>query len=100
MSEVIKRVSAGGKELAPRPVTEESAVSQIVMSLTWDMGASITGIGCDQWFGVWAQADDGTFSTFVQCDRLEHGFAATWKAFADRPTPPLSPPSPVPPSEG
>ena len=45
--------------------------------------ASVVGIGSDLWFGIWTQADDGSFLTFVQCDELEHGLAATVNAFKD-----------------
>lgn len=62
--------------------TPESLLTHVVMDLAWGFEAAITGLHADQWFGVAAQGKE--MSTFIQCDRVEHGVAATWKAFADR----------------
>jgi predicted DNA-binding transcriptional regulator AlpA len=62
-------------------------VSRIISSLEWDHHhAEITWIGCDQWFGVAATDDDGR-RVVVQCDRVEDGLAAVWKAYAGEETP-------------
>jgi hypothetical protein len=59
----------------------ENMLSAVVFSLVWDYEAAITGLHADQWAGVSAEGKD--LSTFIQCDHVEHGVAATWKAFAD-----------------
>lgn len=63
--------------------TPEDMLSAVVFDLAWEHEAAITGLHADQWAGVAAQGQD--MSTFIQCDRVEHGVAATWKAFADHP---------------
>ncbi len=80
--------------------TPEDFVSAVVYSLTWgleDAAANITGIYCDQWCGVSASGapfetkgmlamtgEEGQFTTFIQCDKVEWGLAATWKAFVEK----------------
>lgn len=76
-------LAAGSPNQGPHLVDDANFVSEVVWSLNWDYGAQITQIGSDQWFGIWAATDDGSFKTFIQCDSLEDGFAATWKAFAE-----------------
>jgi hypothetical protein len=83
-TEVKRLLAAGSPNQGPHPVDDANFVSEVVWSLNWDFGAQITEIASDQWFGIWAAADDGSFKTFIQCDALEDGFAATWKAFAER----------------
>jgi hypothetical protein len=80
--EVKRRLSEGSPNQGPHLVDDTNLVSEVVWSLNWDFGAGITRIGSDQWFGIWAATEDGSFKTFIQCDSLEDGFAATWKAFA------------------
>jgi hypothetical protein len=65
-------------------VDDANLASEVVWSLNWDFDAEITKIASDQWFGIWAARRDGALKTLIQCDSLEDGFAATWKAFADR----------------
>jgi hypothetical protein len=83
-NEVTQRLAAGSEELRAKPVDATNFASAVVLSLEWDYSARISGIGSDQWFGVWAQTHDGSFKTRVECDAVEDGFAATWKTFADR----------------
>lgn len=49
--------------------------------------ARVTGIVSDMWHVVRAETYDGTFKTSVQCDMVEHGFAATLRAFKDHGVP-------------
>jgi hypothetical protein len=89
------------KEVLERlDTTPEMFLSHVVYSLTWDLkeaAANITGIYCDQWCGVAASGapfetegmlattgDDGKISTWIECQAVEWGVAATWKIFADR----------------
>lgn len=58
-------------------------ISAVVASLSWDYESAITGMYFDQWGGVSAQKGDGSWGTFIQCDHIEHGVAATWLAFAE-----------------
>jgi len=89
-AEVRDRLGQGSVQLVPRTVTEANLLTEVVFSLNWDFGAHITGIENDQWCAVAAETharcDDGEpeFRTYIECDRVEHGVAATWKAFADR----------------
>lgn len=83
--DVRARLAAGSEERPPHDVTSDTFVSDLVWSLNWDFNARITEIASDQWFGVWAEAYDGTFKTRIQCDAVEDGLAATWRAFAEQP---------------
>lgn len=86
MAEVRSRLAAGSEELTPvqEEYLDKYFVTAVVTSLNWDYNASITRIGNDQWSVVLAENYDQSFKTRVQCDLIEHGIAATWKAFADR----------------
>jgi len=64
-------------------VTDATFVSRVVESLNWQFDARITCIANDQWSQVTAEAWDGSFTTIIDCDQVEDGIAATWKAFAD-----------------
>lgn len=79
--------------------TDGNFLISVVQSLAWQLknaSAAITGIYCDQWYGVTASGqhhDNGViplplaeepFITFIQCDEPEHGIAATWLAFVDK----------------
>jgi len=59
-------------------------LSLVVDSLEQDFEARITEIAHDQWSMVAADRYDQSFSTRIECDRVEDGIAATWRAFADR----------------
>lgn len=75
-----------------------SFVTRAVFALTWKLknaAANITGIYCDQWCAVAATGapfvvggmfpqtgEDGRVITWIQCDEVEHGIAATWYAMA------------------
>lgn len=83
--DVRARLAAGSEERHPHDVTSDTFVSDLVWSLNWDFNAHITEIACDQWFGVWAEAYDGSFKTRIECDAVEDGLAATWRAFSERP---------------
>lgn len=63
-------------------VTDSNFVDSIVWSLSLDFNANITGIHSDQWHAV-AAKDYAGWRTYIQCDQVEHGLAATWKAFAE-----------------
>jgi len=84
MDEVRGRLSTGSEELMPRQVENSNLLTMVVTSLNWDFDARITQIANDQWSGVWAETYKGDFKTRIECDLVEHGIAATWKAFADR----------------
>jgi hypothetical protein len=84
MAEVRRRLSEGSKFPGPLDVSDAHLLTSVVTSLNWDFKAHITEILNEQWSAVFAESDDGTYRTSVQCDEVEHGIAATWKAFADR----------------
>lgn len=86
-AEVVHRLAEGTEEGGTSPVTDANFTSAVVWSLNWDHDARITQIASDQWFGVWAESYDGKFKTRIECDSVEDGLAATWRAFADRPSP-------------
>lgn len=46
--------------------------------------ANITAIPADQWAAIETQTWDGAFKTRIKCDRIEHGLAATWRAYTER----------------
>lgn len=56
-------------------------ISRIISSLSLDYDAEIDGIWCDQWFAIMATDTDGR-QVVVQCDQVEDGIAAVWKAYA------------------
>lgn len=84
LAEVHARLAQGSEGLLALEVTDRNFLTAAVTSLNWDYGARITQIANDQWSGVWAEAYDGRFKTRIECDEVEHGVAATWRAFADR----------------
>lgn len=86
-ADVIARLAAESDEHVARVVDASNLLSTIVLSLEWDFHARITQIAVDQWFGVWAESYDGRFKTQIQGDWVEDGLVATWRAFAERPTP-------------
>lgn len=68
-------------ENAPDPV------SALVMELTHCYNATVTGIGCDMWFGISISAGYGSWQgdsfvyakeceMFIQCDEISHGLLA------------------------
>jgi hypothetical protein len=85
--------------------TTEGLVSAVVYELEAEFGVSITGIPCDQWaavkseharfrgwdeFALWKEDPDGhpypwepDVSAYIQCDRIEDGFALTWKKWKE-----------------
>lgn len=84
LDEVKERLSRGSEELMPRDVDDGNLLTCVVQSLSMEYNAHITRIGCDQWSSVTAETYDGQLAIRVECDRVEHGVAAIWKAFADR----------------
>ena len=83
MAEVRTRLTAATTYMEA-PLSDATFLTAVVSSLHCDFRASITKILHEQWSAVLAQSDDGSYRTAVQCDFVEHGIAATWKAFADR----------------
>lgn len=85
--EVKRRLS----ERADAEVSDSDFLTHVVVSLNWDYGAEITGIHNDMWSLVGAEtwlpsrrvAGDW-LKVSIQCDDVEDGIAAVWKAFADR----------------
>lgn len=88
MKEVKERLSSD-----TRSVDDSNLLTTVVYSLQWDFKdyvAEITGIFCDQWCAVSAtgykagkEKYEEDVRTWIQCDVVEHGIAATWKFFAD-----------------
>ena len=83
LAEVKERLSDGTPIFPAQQVTDDVLLTAIVTSLSWSYNAHISNIACEQWSAVFAESYDGTFRTRVACDQVEHGVAATWKAFAD-----------------
>lgn len=83
LREVKRRLAEGSEDLMPSTVTDANLLTQVVVSLEIDFNAHITQIVTDQWSAVHAENYDKTFKTRIQCDTVEDGVAATWKAFAD-----------------
>lgn len=82
----------------------DGLVSAVVYSLQWDYDVEITGIPCDMWSAVKSEhrrhvtdeeydalpedassADEWVTEVFayIQCDRIEDGFALTWKTWKE-----------------
>lgn len=83
IEEVTRRLNdRAGSEV----VNASNFITHIVVSLNWDYNAHVEDIYNDMWSMVSAVDDrDGvSFRVVVQCDDIEDGFAACWKAFADR----------------
>lgn len=59
----------------------EELVTYAVYTLNDEHSAQITGIVADQWAAVLANKNNGSFETFVQCDRVEDGVARTLQLF-------------------
>ena len=83
LAEVKERLSDGTPIFPAQQVTDDVLLTAAVTSLSWSYNAHISNIACEQWSAVFAESYDGTFRTRVACDQVEHGVAATWKAFAD-----------------
>lgn len=59
-------------------------VSAVVYALNWDLDVTITAIPCDMWSAVLSEYEDGTaVKAYVECDRIEDGFALTWKTWKE-----------------
>lgn len=82
----------------------DQLVTAVVYALNWEHGVSVTGIPCDMWSAVQSEyvrlmtdeeseaLGDGDTSAeewvteatcYAQCDRIEDGFALTWKTWTD-----------------
>ena len=86
MDVVLSRLSAGSTELQPHPVTRETFLSNVCLSLADDCRAHVGAIYCDQWFLVVVQqvtANDQKRRIVAQCDAVEDGLAAIWEHLAD-----------------
>ena len=79
IADVKRRLSARFQD----ETTDGNLLSHVVWSLELDFNAQLNGIMTDQWSAVAASSYDKTFTTWIQCDVVEHGVAATWRAFAD-----------------
>jgi len=80
LERVIARLAAGSADFHPHPVTRESFLGEVCMSLH-SMGANVGAIYVDQWFGVIVEgidADRWDAKVVAQCDRVEDGLAACW----------------------
>ncbi|HEV2172158.1 MAG TPA: hypothetical protein VGR71_01260 [Nitrospira sp.] len=55
----------------------------VVLELNWEHSAHISSIYCDQWSMVCADSLDEKFKVTVQCDIVEDGIAAVYKAFRE-----------------
>ena len=83
MADVQARLSRQS-DYTGRLVAEGHLLTAVVVSLDRDFGARITEMITDHWSAVKAATYDGKFETWIDCDLVEHGVAATWRAFADR----------------
>lgn len=80
-AEVRNRLTADGRD-----VTDGNFLTHVVVSLNWDYNARITGIINDMWSLVTVEHWTEDVSVSVECDDVEDGIAAIWKAFADEHT--------------
>lgn len=85
--EVMRRLNERG---SAETATDANLLTHVVVSLNWDYGAEITGIHNDMWSRVTAETwhpdhkEKRWLRVSVECDDVEDGVAAIWKAFADR----------------
>jgi hypothetical protein len=63
---------------------DSNVITNIIYSLSWDYQGHITSIATDMWSGITAETYSKEFKVYMQCDRIEHGLAAIWKAFYDK----------------
>lgn len=87
MGEVLERLSRGRSNFIPRPVTMDTFLTDVLRSLTHDLGGNIEHILCDQWFLVKADritATNDDEDVVVQCDRPEYCIAAIWRHWANQ----------------
>lgn len=64
-------------------ISDGNFLTAVVLELNWEYSAGITGIHCDQWSMVCADSLDEKFKVTVQCDIVEDGIAAVYKAFRE-----------------
>lgn len=83
MTEVMTRLGGGSEELSPCHVDAGNFLTTVVVSLHWDYDSSIEGIYNDQWSGVVVERYTDRKRIYIECDYVEHGIAAIWKAIAD-----------------
>ena len=83
--EVLRRLGSESDRHLARTVTMENFLTSVVQSLNDDHDAHITSIDTDQWSAVTVEKYDGTLRMRVECDRVEDGLAAAWKALSDGP---------------
>lgn len=62
----------------------DKLVTAVVYDLNWNYDVTITAIPCDMWSAVISEYQDGSEATcYAQCDRIEDGFALTWKTWKE-----------------
>jgi hypothetical protein len=83
----IKADAIMAEALSDLRTSREDIVNSVVFGLNWklkDAWAYITRIYNDQWSAVVAEGKkydtEEVYRTYIQCDRVEDGFAATWIA--------------------
>jgi hypothetical protein len=78
---VIARLAAGSSSFRPHPVTRESFLDEVCMSLH-SMGANVGAIYTDQWHAVIVEGltkDNWDAKVVASCDRVPDGLAACWE---------------------
>jgi hypothetical protein len=85
MDRVLARLSAGSRSLRARPVTRESFLSDVCLSLQADYRVLEVRIVADQWFAVVAEqlVGDDERQIVGQAEAAEDGLAAIWAYLAD-----------------
>jgi hypothetical protein len=81
LERVIARLAAGSRSFRPHPVTRESFLDEVCMSLA-SMGANVGAIYTDQWHAVIVEgvdADGWDAKVVASCDRVPDGLAASWE---------------------
>ncbi len=74
---------------------DSDLLTKVILALEFNYNANITSIASDMWSGIRSQTEDydmakrariepPIFSTYIQCDKLEYGIAATWLAYYEK----------------
>lgn len=89
MEEVLRIANEGRPEGSRHETTRENLLSFVVYALEWRYSAYISGIHCDQWAAVSSQTyafgeEKPEVSTYIQCDKVEDGVAATFLYYYQR----------------
>lgn len=84
MEEVYRRLGEPSENFIGLETNDGNFLTNVCYSLNFDYDARITSIATDQWHGVAGKYHgDQENAFYVECDQVEHGIAAIWKAFAD-----------------